>query len=183
MEIKNRYSHVPVTNIQSMTLIALLVALTVSGRLVFSFIPNVQPVTSLVLIVTLLMGWRYGLIHATLVMLLSNLMLGFGFWTIGQILGYAVIVWVTAWLIRPRFSRIPLIVMALYAAFCGYLYGIIQALMQAPLYGGHYFWVYYLAGLEFDTLHAIGNFLFYLILAPVLIPLIDKKLIQYSKQQ
>ncbi|WP_099221434.1 ECF transporter S component [Listeria costaricensis] len=183
MEIKNQYSRVPITTSKSITLMAILVALTVAGRLVFAFIPNVQPVTSLVLIVTLLLGGRYGLIHATLVMLVSNLLLGFGFWTIGQILGYAVIVGITAWLIRPRFAQIPLIVMALYAAFCGYLYGFIQAVMQAPLYGGDYFGVYYLAGLGFDTLHASGNFLFYLILAPILIPLLDKAFIQYSRQK
>ncbi|WP_088808789.1 MULTISPECIES: ECF transporter S component [Listeria] len=180
MKLNNEFEKLRLTNVKVITLMAILVALTVSGRLLFAFIPNVQPVTTLVILVTLLTGFRYGAIFATLVMLSSNLILGMGIWTIGQIAGYLCIAALTAFVIRPRFDKMPFWLMILYASFTGFLYGFIQALFIAPLYGFHYFLVYYVAGLSFDFLHALGNAAFYAVLAPVLLPLLDKWLIKYT---
>ncbi|MBC1419382.1 ECF transporter S component [Listeria fleischmannii] len=180
MKLNNEFEHLKITNVKVLTLLAILVALTVSGRLLFSFIPNVQPVTTLVILVTLLIGFRYGVIFASLVMLVSNLFLGLGIWTIGQMIGYACIAALTALVIRPVFSQLPFWLLVVYAAFTGFLYGFIQALCMAPFYGFHYFLVYYVSGLSFDMLHAVGNALFYIVLAPILLPLLDKWLIKYT---
>ncbi|WP_163653660.1 ECF transporter S component [Listeria sp. PSOL-1] len=181
MQIKNRYHQVSLMNIRSIALLGILTALTVILRLFFAVIPNVQPVTSLVIILTILLGMRYGFVYATLVIVISNLLLGFGIWTMGQILGYAIIVMLTSFVIRPFFARIPMYWMMVYAAFCGFLYGFILALTQIPLYGVWYFGIYYASGVLFDFYHAVGNACFYLILAPVIFPLLDKMLIQYRK--
>ena len=180
MQLHNQSSNVPITHIKSITLVAVLTALSVTGRIAFAFIPNVQPTTTLLILVTLLMGMRYGTLHAILVMVVSNLILGIGIWTIPQIIGYIVIVLITGLIIRPMFSKIPHVIMGLYAGFTGFLYGFVISLCQAPIYGLNYFLVYYMAGLPFDFNHAIGNVGFYMVLAPILLPLLDKLLIKYQ---
>ncbi len=180
MKLNNEFEKLRLTDVKVITLMAILVALTVSGRLLFAFIPNVQPVTTLVILVTLLIGFRYGAIFATLVMISSNLILGMGIWTLGQVAGYLCIVALTATVIRPHFDKIPFWQMLLYVFFTGFLYGFVQGLFIAPLYGFQYFLAYYVSGLPFDFLHATGNAAFYAILAHILLPLIDKWLIKYT---
>ncbi|TPG68302.1 ECF transporter S component [Brevibacillus laterosporus] len=169
----------PISSVKSITLLAILSALAVAGRIALSFIANVQPVTTFVILMTLLMGFRYGVLLAGMVMILSNLILGIGIWTLPQIIAYCAIVVVTSIFIRPVFSKLPLVVMALYAGFTGLLYGFINSLGQIPLYGATYFLTYYLAGIPYDIMHAIGNFVFYLVLAPLLLPLLHKLINQH----
>ncbi|KMQ32193.1 ECF transporter S component [Bacillus cereus] len=179
MRLNDQFGSIPLTNIKSIVLVAMFASLTVTGRIVFSFIPNVQPMTVIIIIIVLVMGVKYGILISVLSMVLSNLILGMGIWTIPQIIGYVVITLVTGIIIRPIFVRIPHIAMSIYAAFTGLLYGFILALWQAPFYGLKYFWLYWLAGIPFDIYHAIGNFIFYTALAPIFIHLIHKLLKKY----
>ncbi|PED90003.1 ECF transporter S component [Bacillus toyonensis] len=179
MKLSKSFYNISFGNVKSVVIIALMASLTVVGRIMFAFIPNVQPVTTIIIIVTLVMGLKYGVVVSGLSIILSNLVLGIGLWTIPQIIGYTVIALLTGFVIRPLFERISHITLSIYAAFTGLLYGFIMSLWQAPIYGMKYFWVYYLAGLPFDMYHALGNFGFYFILAPILIPLLHKLLIRY----
>lgn len=55
----------------------------------------------------------------------------------------------------------------LFSIFAGFLYGFIIACIDVEVYGMPQFWPYYISGLSFDLLHAIGNGGFYLLLTPV----------------
>lgn len=55
------------------------------GRLLFQFIPNIQPMTAIFLIITLQLGIFRGLLISTLSVLITNIYLGMGIWTISQI--------------------------------------------------------------------------------------------------
>ncbi|PQZ40007.1 ECF transporter S component [Bacillus sp. MYb209] len=181
MKLSEKCFNGSLRNVKSIVIIAMMVSLTVVGRMMFTFIPNVQPVTTLIIIITLVMGIQYGVVVGVLSILLSNLVLGLGLWTIPQIIGYLVINLLTGFIIRPLFEKIPHILLSIYAAFIGMLYGFILSLCQVPIYGLKYFWMYYITGIPFDMYHALGNFCFYFILAPVLIPLLYKLLIRYYK--
>ena len=76
--------------IRQIALLAMLTAMCVVLR-IFKIIPipNVQPVTDILMIVTLYLGIGSGITLAALTMLISNIYLGFGIWTIPQILAYA----------------------------------------------------------------------------------------------
>lgn len=166
-------------SIQRLTLLAMLTALCQISRLIFQFLPNVQPVTAILIILTLSLGFSDALIVAVLSILLSNLMLGMGVWTIAQIGAFSVIILMTSLMIKPLFKKIPFFLMVLYAGFCGYAYGLVISAIQAPFFGIQHFGVYYLSGIPFDTLHAAGNAGFYLLLAPVLFPLLNKCKLKY----
>ena len=165
-------------HVYRVALLSMMIALSHVGRLVFSFLPNVQPVTVIVLMFTLVFGIRDGLIVGILSIVLSNMTLGMGVWTFAQVASYGVLVLLTG-ILRPFQKYVWFdVAFALYAGVAGYLYGFIISAVQAPFFGIQKFWVYYMAGIPFDTMHALGNVGFYIILAPVLLPLLRKAAIK-----
>lgn len=61
------------------------------GRVIFSFIPQIQPVTALVIITGSACGSLYGYITGSLCALISNMMLGQGPWTLFQMTAWGTI--------------------------------------------------------------------------------------------
>lgn len=61
------------------------------GRVIFSFIPQLQPVTALVIITGSAYGSLYGYITGSLCALISNMMLGQGPWTLFQMTAWGTI--------------------------------------------------------------------------------------------
>ena len=66
------------------SLLSLLIALSVVGRLAFQFVPNIQPMTAIIIITSILIRPINGIIVAVLGCFVSNLLLGMGMWTIWQ---------------------------------------------------------------------------------------------------
>ena len=152
-------------NTYKLTLLALLAAMAVVGRSVFAFLPNVQPVTSIIIICGLFLGPVSAIILAILTTFLSNMLLGMGIWTIWQVISWGIIGLISGLLgMIPR--KIPIFLIVLFAIFSGYFYGFIISLTTYQITGK--FWPYYLAGLPFDTNHAIGNAVFIILLYPII---------------
>lgn len=149
------------------------------GRLMFAlpFLPNIQPMTAMFLIIALNIGIPDSLIVSLLSMLLTNLFLGMGPWTIMQIISFAVVILLTGLLkIFYQFGNLKIrFVFAIWALIVGFLYGFVISYLNFQLYGLTNFLVYYINGLPFDLLHGLGNFGFFLILEPILVPIIEKK--------
>lgn len=158
-------------NTYKLTLLALLAALGVIGRWVLLFIPNVQPVTSIIIIAGLMMGPLAALVLALLTTFLSNMLLGMGIWTVWQIISWGII-GIISGLLGKAFKKIPFYILIIFSIFCGYLYGFIISLTTYQISG--LFWPYYLAGLPFDTYHAIGNAAFMILLYPMITYLFKK---------
>jgi len=154
-----------------LTLIALLCALAIVGRYAFTFLPNVQPVTAIIIVGGLFLGPVAAFMMALLITFLSNVILGMGIWSIWQVLAWGII-GVISGLLGKWNRRIPLYMIVLFAVFSGYFYGFLVSLVTYQIAG--HFWPYYLAGLPFDTMHAIGNGLFIIILYPIMAKLFQK---------
>ncbi|WP_404453226.1 ECF transporter S component [Oceanobacillus kapialis] len=151
-------------NSYKLTLLAILASLAVLGRYIFVFLPNVQPVTSLIIICGLLLGPISAMLLAILVTFLSNMLLGMGIWAVWQFISWALIGLISG-ILRKQLSNAPIALLAVYASLCGFLYGLVISLTSYQISG--HFWPYYLAGLPFDTQHAVGNALFILLFYPV----------------
>lgn len=149
------------------------------GRLMFAlpFLPNIQPMTAMFIIISLNIGVPDGLIVSLLSMLLTNLFLGMGPWTLMQIFSFAVVILFTGLLkIFYQFGNIKIrFVFAIWALIVGFIYGFVISYLNFRLYGLNNFLVYYINGLPFDLMHGIGNFGFFLILEPILVPIIEKR--------
>lgn len=147
------------------------------GRLIMQPIPNVQPVTAILIIITLCMGTLDGILVAIGSMFISNIFMGMGPWTLAQILTFILIILLTRWIIRPFYrenSWPNRIIIAIWSMLSGFLYGFIISIMMVKMYQINHFWAYYLRGIPFDFLHGIGNLIFYLLLEPILVPLIQR---------
>ncbi|MGM8211647.1 ECF transporter S component [Virgibacillus sp. W0430] len=153
------------------TLLAILASLSVAGRYFFALVPNVQPVTTLIILCGFFLGPVSAILLAITTTFLSNMLLGMGIWSIWQAVAWGIIGFISG-LLGSFYKNPPLILLIIYASFCGYLYGFIISLATYQIAGR--FWPYYVLGLPFDTSHAIGNAIFMVILHPILSLLLKK---------
>lgn len=152
-------------NTYRLTLIALLAALAVVGRYAFQFVPNIQPVTTIIILSAFFLGPVSGIILAFLTTYLSNLVMGMGLWTVWQIAAWSII-GIISGMLGKIFQKNPLPILMVFSVFSGYFFGFVMSLANYIIAGK--FLSYYLLGLPFDTYHAIGNAIFMVILFPVL---------------
>ena len=133
-----------INSTRKITLIALLSAFCVIGRLGLLSLPNVQPITVVVIWITLELGLLYGVAIGSISILISNLLVGMGLWTLYQMVSFA-LVCACALLLRPlwqkrqQFPRLTWILFPIFAGLMGYLYGFIISI----------FWVFSMHGLKF----------------------------------
>ncbi|CAG9622329.1 ECF transporter S component [Sutcliffiella rhizosphaerae] len=158
---------------KKITLLGVLIALCVVGRIAFVSVPNVQPVTAIIIICAFWMGPIAGVILAVGTTIASNLVLGSGMWTFTQILAWSIIGLMSG-AIGIWIKRIPVFILAMYAGLCGLLFGFIFSI-QNMIVTNVPFLPYYLAGLPFDINHALGNVVFFLVLYPILSKLLNSK--------
>ncbi|MEI3610817.1 ECF transporter S component [Pseudogracilibacillus sp. SO30301A] len=158
-------------NTYKLTLLAIFAALGIVGRAVVVFIPNVQPVTALIIICGILLGPVSALLLSLIVTFLSNMLLGMGIWTVWQIVTWGLI-GIICGLLGKVFKKIHTVVIVLIGIISGYFYGFIISLTTYQVTGK--FWPYYILGLPFDTYHAIGNAVFIILLYPIITHLLRK---------
>lgn len=138
-------------------------AFCVVGRLSFSWLPNVSPTTTILLLICFYWGLSDALIVANLMVVATGLYLGLGYWIFEQMLTYSTILLIYYFLIKIDILK-KLISQILIAFLFGILYGFIISLCEVFIFKINFFWAYYGAGISFDFMHAIGNFFFMLIL-------------------
>ncbi|TVX92353.1 ECF transporter S component [Paenibacillus agilis] len=149
-------------------------ALSIFGRILTNqfHMPNIQPSTAIIMIASITLGMRYGIAVAVATALGSNIALGHGPWTMWQICAWGSVAIAVSFL-KPVYKKLPIYVLVGCAALTGYLYGFI---VSSPVWaaGPQAFWLYYQAGLLFDTFHAVGNAAFMGMLAPILLRAVHK---------
>ncbi|MEE2747572.1 MAG: hypothetical protein VX473_03785 [Candidatus Thermoplasmatota archaeon] len=151
-------------------LIALLAAVASASRVLFAAIPNVQPVTLLLLMIGLHLGVRRAVAVAMLTALISNMALGHGPWTFYQAIAWAAVGTSSA-ILRPFLinwdgTKVRIAPMAFLAFIWGFLFDWTVSLSYLVI--GQEFealLTFIAAGLIFDAMHAVGNVLFTIWLA------------------
>lgn len=166
---------------RKIALLGMLTALIYVSRVSLAFLPNVQPMTTILIVITLAMSVKDGLIVAILSLIVTNISMGFGVWTLAQIVSFTIVIFVMS-AFRKIYTKVPVIIMAMVCGLMGVLYGLIISLVQAPFFGWISFFPYYISGIPYDMFHAIGNFCFYIILAPTIDKLIKNSLKRYYVQ-
>lgn len=160
-------------SVRKITFLALTTAAAIVGRTLFASIPNVQPVTDIVLVLTIYLGFKEGFSVALLTILITNLYMGMGIWTVFQIASYGIILFIT-WILR-RILKKSFLLQIVFSVAAGFLYGFIISLLYAISFlGVERFLPYYVAGLTFDLLHGIGNGILYMVFIPIFLKAIRK---------
>ena len=159
-----------------MILFAILADLMLVSKLIMEALPNIHPLGLLIAVVTIVFR-KKALIPIYLYVLLDGLIHGFGVWWIPYLY-----IWTVLWgaiMLLPK-NMPKRIAPFAYAAVCGaygFLFGILYAPAQAWLFGLDFeqTLVWITAGLPFDALHGVSNFLVALP-TPLLVKVINKLL-------
>ena len=144
-------------------MLVLLAVFGVSGRILLDPIPNVQPVTVLVLLTGAYFGAPRAIALAATIALASNVMLlGHGPWTLFQAVGWGAVGLVGA-LMSSRIiveGRVRVGLLAVIAAASGLAFNWFVSLSILLEAGPSMLVPYLLNGLVFDLYHVAGNVLF-----------------------
>ncbi|MEG1895961.1 MAG: hypothetical protein RR162_06940 [Oscillospiraceae bacterium] len=139
---------------------AFLAAIMFVSQVAISFLPNIEPVTLLVILFTLVFGMKQSLTVIYLFAALEGLFYGFGIWWIMYLYVWTILA-VAVWLCRKNNS---VLVWAVIAGFYGLCFGALCAIPYGII-GGFYAGVaYWVAGIPFDIAHCVGNVLMILLL-------------------
>lgn len=150
-------------------LFGVLGALTFAAKYVMSFLPNIEPVSLMVILFAVTFGWK-ALYPTYLYVVMEILFYGINTWNIYYLYIWGVLV-VLAILMRKM--REPLGWAILSGAF-GLMFGALCGLTDIFIGGFGYAATKWVAGIWFDLLHCGGNFVIALLLFKPLRSLLEK---------
>ncbi len=127
-------------------------ALMAGAQIVMSPLPNIEPVTVMLMCCTLAYG-RKALYPCYVFVLLEGLVYGFGFWFVNYLYVWAGLVLVTL-LLRKSASYVLLTAAA---AGYGLIFGALCAIPYFFIGGWGMGVSYWISGIPFDLLHCAGN--------------------------
>lgn len=157
-------------------LLGMLCALGIVSRIAMSALPNIQPVTAIIILTAAYIGMLDAAMLTAGIVLATNMYLGMGMWTLWQLLAWCVIALVSRLLFARRKNAWGLLVWAIAS---GYIYsavisaGTFSMTFAGGQVGGYL--TYWLSGLLFDSYHAVGNGVFIWFLLPLFKRICDKK--------
>jgi energy-coupling factor transport system substrate-specific component len=159
---------------KEVTVIATLAAAAAAGRVLLAPVPDVQPVTVIVVATGVALGARAGIAVGVAAAFVSNFFLGQGLWTPWQMLawgGCGAVGALAAPLLR---RRLPF---AVVCCLLGFVFGFVLDFWNWYAFYPHT-WGSFLAregaGLPFDVAHASGNLVLALAVGPELRRMLDR---------
>lgn len=165
-----------------LVIIAVMVAFSIIGRYVFSFIPHFKPVTAIVVITGIYLGAEAGFLCGALSALTSNFIFGQGPWTPFQMFAWGLIGLIAALLSAPmKKSRIAVCV---FGVFSGAAYSLLLDVMSTLWYDGVFNFSRYIAlmatAMPVTAVYAVSNAVFLLLLAKPIGTKLDRIKIKYG---
>ncbi len=152
-----------------MVLFGMLAALTFALQVVMGPLPNIEPVSLLVMLFAVTFGWK-ALYPVYIFVVMEILYYGISTWNI-----YYLYVWTVLAVIAIclRSVRNPL-VWALISGVYGLLFGALCAIADAFIGGVSFAVTKWVSGIPFDVTHCVGNFVIALVLFAPLRNLMEK---------
>ena len=154
-------------------LFGVLGALTFAAKFVMSGLPNIEPVSLMVMLFAVVFGKKW--VYPTyLYVAMEILFYGISLWTINYLYVWAVLAVVSLLLkdMRSPFGW------ALVSGIFGLLFGVLCGIVDVFIGGVSYAVTKWISGIPFDIAHCIGNFFIALVMFVPLRRLLEQ---QYSK--
>ncbi|MBO5316876.1 MAG: hypothetical protein J6A74_00325 [Oscillospiraceae bacterium] len=146
-------------SLAEIALFGVLGALTFGAKVAMSGLPNIEPVSLMVMLMAVVFGWK-ALYPVYLYVLMEVLLYGINLWNINYLYVWTLLA-VAAILMRRL--RNPLW-WALLSGVFGMAFGLLCAPVYIAIGGVDYALRWWLSGIVFDIPHAIGNFVIALLL-------------------
>ena len=162
-------------SIREIALFGVLAALTFGAKMVMSGLPNIEPVSLMIMIFAVVFGAK-GLYPMYVYVLMEFLFFGFGLWNINYFYIWAMLAVAAVFL---KDMRHPLAWAILSGTF-GLLFGALCGIVDVFIGGFGYAVTKWVSGIPFDVAHCAGNFVIALVLFAPLRNLLEK---QYGKMK
>ena len=144
---------------REMVLYAMLGAMTFALQVVMAGLPNIEPVSLLVMLFAATFGWK-SLYSVYVFVIMEVLFHGLGLWNINYLYIWAILAVAAIFL---RSMQTPL-GWALLSGVYGLAFGALCGIVDLFIGGPEYALAKWLSGIPFDIAHCIGNFVIALIL-------------------
>lgn len=152
---------------KDITTIAMMIAIIETCKIVLAGIPNVELTTFWTILFTLYLGKRIIFVIPSFI-LIEGIMYGFGLWWIMYLYSWPLLAFIT-WKFHKMDSALSWSILSgtfglLYGALCSIPYFIIGTVgegIQSGLASGFAWWI---AGIPFDLIHGIANFILMFVL-------------------
>ena len=145
-------------SVLDIAILGVMVATMTSFKYAMSLLPNIEPVSLLIILYTLFLGPK--VIYAIIVfVLVEGLIYGFGSWWICYLYVWpllSVLTYFVGKTVTNTKSRVW--VFSVLSGLFGLFFGALSSIPQF-IVGGFYFgFSYFIAGIPYDILHCVGNF-------------------------
>lgn len=144
---------------RELALFSVLGALTFAAKYVMSFLPNIEPVSLMVMLFAVVFGKKC-LYPVYLYVAMEILFYGLGLWNVNYLYIWAVLA-LAAYLLRNMQSRLG---WALLSGVYGLLFGALCGIADIFIGGIPYAVSKWISGIPFDIMHCAGNFVIALLL-------------------
>lgn len=134
-------------------------AVLLIGQMGMSFLPNIEPITCLIIIYTLIYKKRVFPMIYTFV-ILEGLVFGFGIWWVSYLYIWSILAGLTM-LFRKNQS---VVIWAVLAGSYGLLFGALCAIPYLISGGPAAAFSYWVSGIPYDMIHCVGNIVITLVI-------------------
>lgn len=145
--------------LKEIALFGVLGALTFGAKVAMSGLPNIEPVSLMVMLFAVIFGWK-ALYPVYLYVLMEIMLYGINLWNLNYLYIWAILL-VAACFMRPLKNPVW---WALLSGLFGLAFGFLCSPVYVFLNGWDFAVRWWLAGLSFDVTHAVGNFVIALVL-------------------
>ena len=132
---------------------ALLAAMMIAGQLCMAFLPNIEPVSLLIIACASVYGLK-ALWSTYVFVLAEGLIYGFSMWYVCYLYIWAILVFAVV-LFKNMRGRLP---MAVLSGIFGLMFGALSEIPFLFVIGFRASVLAWISGIPFDILHGVGNF-------------------------
>ena len=159
-----------------MVLFGILGAMTFAAKYVMSFLPNIEPVSLMVMLFAVVFGGKW--VYPTyLYVMLEVLFYGISLWNINYLYIWAVLA-VAAYFLRKMQGRLG---WALLSGVFGLMFGALCGIVDIFIGGFGYAVTKWISGIPFDIMHCAGNFIIVLVMFEPLRRLMEKLYVKMGR--
>lgn len=154
---------------KEIALMGILSALLIIGQVALGFLPNIEVVTFLIIVYSLVFGRRVFFIIYIFV-LVEGLIYGFGLWWINYLYVWSVQAIITLFFRNHK----SVLFWSILSGFYGITFGALCALPYFVIGGPQAAFAYWISGLAYDIPHCVGNVVICLVLFKPVLSILKK---------
>ena len=163
------YTPLAKITVRELALFSVLGALTFAAKYVMSLLPNIEPVSLMVMLFAVTFGKKC-LYPISVYVAMELLFFGIGLWNINYLYIWAVLA-LAAYLLRSMHHPLG---WAMVSGVFGLLFGALCGIVDIFIGGVSYAAAKWVSGIPFDIMHCVGNFLIALLLFVPMRELMEK---------